>query len=431
MNAVAEKEQTGVIGSADVQKVEHAITEFNRVASGIAALRSQYEGVVYEVTTVQGMKDAKAARKAVAAPRIELEKIRKDAKAPILALGRTLDGEANRIKEELLAIETPIDEQIKTEEGRQEEARQAKIKAEQARVAEHQRCIEAMKLLAFAFTSAADPAAIAEQVTKLEGGLPRDYEEFEIEAETVRQGALTTLRAAHVEALERVEHERAQAERQAAEAARLAEERRQFEAQQVEARRNADIDQRIRALNGPSHLTASDSPILIEQAIETVKGSPITVENYGERLREAEHAKSDGILRLLKLHQAAIEHKAEQDRLETQRREQAQREQEQVERQRQIDEQARLVTQAREQREREQREAEERERAQQAEQERIARERQIMATRINALTVYDFIDILSAHMGYDREPLARRLAQIPRKDWLALADELKEKGTKK
>ncbi len=78
--------------STELTTVTQAVAEFDRVAAGIATLRSQYEGVVYDVTNHEGMKSAKEALRAIAAPRVEIEKIRKAAKAPILELGRKLDG---------------------------------------------------------------------------------------------------------------------------------------------------------------------------------------------------------------------------------------------------------------------------------------------------------------------------------------------------
>jgi hypothetical protein len=124
--------------STELESVSKALTDINAVSTGIADLTSQYGGVVYEVTTTVGMDEAKAARLAVRTPRYEVERIRKAAKAPLLALGKKLDAEAARIETELLKIEGPIDQQIKVEEARKETERQAKIDAELKRVADLQ-----------------------------------------------------------------------------------------------------------------------------------------------------------------------------------------------------------------------------------------------------------------------------------------------------
>ena len=106
--------------STNIEKVSGALAEFSRVEAGIAALTKAYAGVVYDVTTTEGMGAAREARRIIREPRYEVEKVRKDAKAPLLALGKEIDAEAKRITAALLAIEEPIDQQIAAEEARKE-----------------------------------------------------------------------------------------------------------------------------------------------------------------------------------------------------------------------------------------------------------------------------------------------------------------------
>jgi hypothetical protein len=120
--------------STELTEVTKAVAEFDRVGAGLAELRKQYGNVVYDVTTAPGMNDAKAARVAIREPRYEIERIRKSAKAPILALGKKLDSEAARITSELEKLERPIDTAIKAEEDRKEREKEARIQAELARV---------------------------------------------------------------------------------------------------------------------------------------------------------------------------------------------------------------------------------------------------------------------------------------------------------
>ena len=121
--------------STAITEVQTAVAEFDKVAAGIAALEKQFKGVVYDVGIGKGMEAAKEARAAIREPRYEIERVRKAAKAPILALGKELDGRAKQITDQLLAIEEPIAEQIKNEEERKEREKQAKIEAEIARIA--------------------------------------------------------------------------------------------------------------------------------------------------------------------------------------------------------------------------------------------------------------------------------------------------------
>src|SRR5687767_14031395 len=121
--------------NTELAVVETAIANMDKVSVGIAELAKRFKGVVYDVTTQKGMTDAKAARAEIREPRYMVETIRKEAKAPILALGKKLDSEAARITAELLKLEEPIDAQVKAEETRKEREREAAIRAEQERMA--------------------------------------------------------------------------------------------------------------------------------------------------------------------------------------------------------------------------------------------------------------------------------------------------------
>ena len=401
--------------STELENVQKAVAEFDKVSAGIAALRSQYEGVVYDVTNPQGLRDAKEARRAIAQPRIEIEKIRKAAKAPILELGRKLDGEAKRITEELLAIETPITEQIQAEEAKIEAARQAKIKAEQDRVAAHQSAIAAMRALAQAFTSAADPGAIAEQVGRLEGGLGRDYEEFSEEAERAREAALIALRAAHIDAMERQERQKKEAEERAAEQERLRQAREEFESAREEQNRVNRIQELIGGLRGPMHLTAVAGAFLIKQEIAKLNGAPID-DRYAEFKDQAARVKSEGLDRLCALLSAAEAAEAERAQLEAQRKEQAERQAE-IERREAEQEQERLLRELREKGEREQRELEERQQRETEEKMKRLRE------RIDNLGAGEIVGIVAAALQADVRMVAARLAQISVTEYQSIAQE--------
>jgi hypothetical protein len=223
--------------STELTEVTKAVAEFDRVGAGLAELSKQYKGVVYEVTTPKGMDDAKAARLAVREPRYEIERIRKAAKAPILALGKKLDTEAARITSELLKLEEPIDQQIKAEEERKEREKQAKIEAEQKRVTDLQERVAELRGCQ-ALTPSAGSAFIAQHIADLEK-LPVDesLQEFEQQGADAKAAGLARLRELHAAALTheaetaRIKAEReelarlrkAEEERQAAERARLAE----------------------------------------------------------------------------------------------------------------------------------------------------------------------------------------------------------------
>lgn len=240
--------------STELVAVQNAVEEFDKVAAGIAALKEQYAGVVFDVKTTKGMDEAKAARAAIREPRYEIERVRKAAKAPILELGKKLDSRAKEITSEILAIEEPIDEQIKNEEARKEAEKQAKIAAEQKRVADLQERVAELRGNQM-LSAASNPDLIAEHIEDLEKlVVDESFQEFQGQAAEAKAVGLQRLKDLHLAAVARVAEEarikaereelarlRAeQAEREAAERARLAEEERKARAERdAEAARQA------------------------------------------------------------------------------------------------------------------------------------------------------------------------------------------------
>lgn len=121
--------------NSEIQRMQSAIAELDRVAASLPDIEARFpKDVVYEITTVKGMKAALEHRAAWRDPRITVEKARKMAKAPILTLGKRIDARASNLTELLLLGEAPIDALIKTEEARKEEERQRKVNEELGRV---------------------------------------------------------------------------------------------------------------------------------------------------------------------------------------------------------------------------------------------------------------------------------------------------------
>lgn len=239
--------------SAELQQVTTAVVEFDKIAAGLAELKSRYAGIVFDVTIPNGMEAAKSARQALRKPRYEIEQIRKNAKAPILALGKKLDSEAARITAEIMTIEGPIDQQIKNEEERKERERQEKIEAEHKRVEDiqnHIYYIRGLPLKGSGKTSVHAMAVLAE-AEAIEIG--EEFSEFADEARNALTSALAALKGIVTERqafeaeqerirLEREELARLRAEqkkRDDAERARLAEEERIAKAARDEEFRKA------------------------------------------------------------------------------------------------------------------------------------------------------------------------------------------------
>lgn len=111
-----------VVHAADavVQAIQHA-GFLGHLVPDLGEALSSYQRAVEEWRRMNAARE----------PRYEVERIRKAAKAPILAIGKRLDADAARITAELEKIEAPIDAQIKAEE-REAKARRDAEAAEAA-----------------------------------------------------------------------------------------------------------------------------------------------------------------------------------------------------------------------------------------------------------------------------------------------------------
>jgi hypothetical protein len=170
------------------------IAVFSPTAVALHKLEAEYKGRVYAVTTTEGDKAAREARRMLVSLRVGLEALRKQEKAELLERGRLIDTEAKRITGAIAALEDPIDAQIKAEEFRKaaEKAERDRIEAE--RVGAIRAKINEMKQ--YAFDNVGQPSAIIKlaidvvtdtQITKDE------YAEFAVEADTVRGETLVAL----------------------------------------------------------------------------------------------------------------------------------------------------------------------------------------------------------------------------------------------
>lgn len=272
--------------STELTEVSKAVAEFDRVGNGLADLSKQYRGVVYEVATTKGMDEAKAARVAIREPRYEIERIRKNAKAPILALGKKLDSEAARITSELLKLEEPIDQQIKAEEDRKERERQEKIEAEQKRVADLQDRVAYLRGNP-TLTATSGSALIAQHIEDLEAEpVDATLEEFEQQGADAKTAGLARLKDLHAAAIAheveqaRIKAEReelaklraAEMERQATERARIAEEEKAAKAiRDAEAAKAKAENDRVRAEQAAESKRLADERAEIARQQEEIR----------------------------------------------------------------------------------------------------------------------------------------------------------------
>lgn len=177
------------------------IKDYNATEAGLNALREKYEGVVFEVATTKGDKEARAARQELVKLRTGLEAKRKDLKKPALDYAKLIDTEAARIETAIKELELPIDAQIKAQEKieadakaeRERIAAEAKA-ADDARIAGIKAQIEGIRTLPF--NSRADSLDdLQSTLADLDALDTADgtFEEFAEEAEAVITQAMTEL----------------------------------------------------------------------------------------------------------------------------------------------------------------------------------------------------------------------------------------------
>lgn len=207
-----------------------AIAEYSPTAAKLAELRSRLADVAYDVTTTKGMDIARRDRAEVRDLRVALEKKRVELKAPALERSRLIDTEAKRITAELEELEKPIHQQIKAEEDRKEQEKQAKIAAEFGRVQAIQEAIADIHMTAMSFSNKPS-AIIAAGIEAMRAAIldPLVYQEHLPQAKAAHQAAIDKLEVA----LKAKQHDEAAAARLVAERAELDELRRAAAAQKA------------------------------------------------------------------------------------------------------------------------------------------------------------------------------------------------------
>ncbi|WP_342617182.1 hypothetical protein [Rhodoferax sp. GW822-FHT02A01] len=126
-------EEVEVLDRAEISG-STVLVQYSKTEADLAALRKKHAGVVFDLTTTKGDKEARAARLELVTLRTSLEKKRKEFKAPALEFGKKIDSEAERITKEIVALETHIDLQIKADEKRRADEKAERERIEAARV---------------------------------------------------------------------------------------------------------------------------------------------------------------------------------------------------------------------------------------------------------------------------------------------------------
>jgi hypothetical protein len=194
-----------------------AVVQYAATEALLADLRERFEGVRFDLTTKEGAEAAKDASTRLMKLRTGLDKKRKAFKAPALELGKKIDAEAQRITEAIVALETPINDQIAAEKARLAEIEAARLRAEAERRAKFEADIAQIR--AYAEHAKSLPSDRIQRGLALveEMAFGQEWAEFAESAAKAQAETLVAMRALLAAAQAR---EKAQAE-QAAERARL------------------------------------------------------------------------------------------------------------------------------------------------------------------------------------------------------------------
>lgn len=270
------------------------ISEYATTALVLADLQKRHKGVVYDVTAPKQMKLAKEARAEIRNYRTSLEKTRVEIKAPALERCRLIDSEAKRITAELVALEEPIDVQIKAEEARAEAEKLARLEAERLRVEAIQRKIDAIRNVPAGLIGKPS-AIIAGQLAKLEAEVldEDEFAEHFVTARDALEAAIARVKQQHADQVAHEAEQRQikadrdrleQLEREAAER-RIADEQRAA-AERAEADRLAQIERDRIAAEERLRLAAEQREYAEQERIKR------EVQAEADRVRREEEARA-------------------------------------------------------------------------------------------------------------------------------------------
>ena len=287
--------------------VTKSIEEINAIGTAIDVLDTKYKGVVFPVTTTQGMDDAKKARAAIREPRYAIQNMATAAKGTLNDLKNSVDEQAGIFIERIAAIEQPIHDQIKNEETRKADEKKARVEAEARRVAGIQARIDALRTAAIDAVGKSS-GEIAKLIETVDGtAIDESFAELCAQAEGAKSTALVRLRMM-LTAAETTEKEQQ----------RLADERAEFERKQAHERQLAAIRERIRTITAIAESTLTVSADSILQTIALVRKIAVD-DTFGELREEAQKAHADTISRLETAHANRVAFEAEQMRLADER----------------------------------------------------------------------------------------------------------------
>ena len=244
--------EVGALALITLQPEQYAAEVYQPFKKRLAAAIESARSIEYDIATGKGLEVVTKARRTLMDIRIEANKQREARKAPIIQIGKLLESSYKAVEELVLPLETFFDGEIKAEEQRKENEKQAKIAAERVRIEAIQARIKVFGdlVLQAAGKVSADISAIEQQLEEIEI-TEEVFEEFMAQAISSKAEAGESLtiafkaaydaeQAAEVARIQREEEDRQRAEDAAKLEAQRAEQAKIAAAQAAESKRLAD-----------------------------------------------------------------------------------------------------------------------------------------------------------------------------------------------
>jgi hypothetical protein len=193
-----------------IEPAKYVALVFEPFKTRLAKAKVLAEAAEFDADTTAGMAVAVRHRATFRDIRVDSEKARKIRKAPILEIGKLLDGGQKEIETEIEPYESRFDDAIKASEKRKDDEKIAKALAESKRITEIRQKIDAMRNTPQQWINkpSVDIGAAADHLSETAISLDA-FQEFTGEAISERDNAVKQLRTMQ-EAMR--QHEEAQAE---------------------------------------------------------------------------------------------------------------------------------------------------------------------------------------------------------------------------
>jgi colicin import membrane protein len=307
-------EQTAIA----VQAVQTAVAGIDKIREGLVALEKEHpKDLVIDGSTTAGMKSLIAARAAWRDPRVAVEKARKEAKAPVLALGREIDAYAAELTDQLRIGEENYDAQIK----KIEEAKAAE-RAERERIERENRQRQLDRVIGIRAVPASLIGASVDEIDTattvlLEDDLSDLDEVYLPDARQARDKA--------IEDLQVMRAQRAEADALAAELRQLQAEREAREAELAEQRQREAEAQAAREAEEAQRKAAEAAAHAAELAAERERAAALQ-RQLDEQAAEQKRREDAETAERARIAQEAAEAEAARERAEAEERAQRERE---------------------------------------------------------------------------------------------------------